>query len=71
MLKKAEIVKVLEDIPGEEVDLDFLREKLYLLQELQKAEEDIAAGRVYTNEQMKDILASWRQSSGQIQPKTI
>ena len=70
MLKKAEIVKVLEEMPGEEVDIDLLREKLYLMQEIQKAEDDIAAGRVYSNDQMKKILTSWRQSPGQTRPKT-
>ena len=71
MLKKTDILKVLDEIPGEEIDLDLLREKLYLLQELQKAEEDIAAGRVYTNEQMKEIIDSWRTSSGRTLPKAI
>ena len=71
MLKKTDILKVLDEIPGEEINLDLLREKLYLLQELQKAEEDIAAGRVYTNEQMKEIIDSWRTSSGRTLPKAI
>lgn len=71
MLKKQQIVDAINEMPGDEINLDELKEKLYLLQEIQKAEEDISAGRIYTNDQVKQIIESWRQSPGQTLPKAI
>jgi len=71
MLTKQQIIEAINEMPGELVDLEALRQKLYLLEELQSAEEDIAQGRTYTNQQMKEIIETWRQSSGQTLPKAI
>jgi len=40
-----------------------LLERLVLLEKIESAEDDIKAGRVYTNEQMKEIVKSWFPSS--------
>lgn len=71
MLTKKQIIDAINEMPEEIIDLEVLKEKLYLLDELQKAEEDIANGRVYTHQQMKEIVETWRQSSGQTLPKAI
>ncbi len=71
MLKKEKVIEAIKEMPGEDIDIEMLKEKLYLLQQLQKAEDDIEAGRVYTNQQMKEIIQTWRQSPGQTLPKAI
>lgn len=71
MLTKEKIIEAIVELPDAPVDLRALWEQLQLLDTLQRAEEDIAAGRTYTHEQMKEITESWRQSSGQILPKAI
>lgn len=71
MLTKEQVIEAIRELPDRDVDLRELWEKLHLLNTLQKAEEDIAAGRTYTHEQMKEIIQSWRQSSGQMLPKAI
>ena len=71
MLTKQQILDAIKEMPGELINLEELREKLYLLEELQNAEDDITNERVYTNQQMKEIIETWRHSSGQILPKAI
>lgn len=71
MLTKEKIVEVIAELPDGPVNLLDLWEKLHLLNTLQNAEADIANGRTYTHEQMKEITESWRQLSGQTLPKAI
>ena len=71
MLKKSDIINAVNDIEGEEVDLQLLQDKLYLLQKIAQAEQDIKEGRTYTTDQLKENLDSWRQSRGQKLPKAI
>ncbi len=71
MLTKEQIIEAISELPDGPVNLQELREKLHLLNALQKAEDDIAAGRTYTHAQMKEIIQSWHQSSGQTLPKAI
>lgn len=71
MLTKEKIIEAISEMPDGLVNLRELWDKLHLLNAIQKAEDDIAAGRTYTQEQMKEIVTSWRQSSGQIVPKAI
>jgi hypothetical protein len=71
MLKKADIINAVNEIEGEDVDLQLLQDKLMLLQKLMKAEQDIKEGRVYTTDQLKETIDSWCQSSGQKLPKMI
>lgn len=70
MLSKAVIINAVNEIEGEDVDLHLLQNKLLLLQKVARAEEDISAGRVYTTDQLKENIGSWRQSPGQKLPKT-
>lgn len=71
MLTKQQIIEAIEAIPEEELTIEVVVERLLLLNELQQAEDDIKNGRVYTNEQMKEIIKSWHQLSGQKLPTTI
>jgi len=71
MLKKQLIIDAVNGMQGEEIDLDELSERLYLLQKLNEAEGDMEAGRIYSNEQIRQIIQSWRQSPGQTLPKAI
>jgi hypothetical protein len=71
MITKKQLIKAIEEMPGDELSFDELKQKLYLIEELNRAEEDLAAGRTYSNEQMKEIIKAWRLSSGQTMPKAI
>lgn len=71
MLTKQQILDAISEMPGDLIDLEELRQKLYLLDELANAEDDIKNDRIYTNQQMKEIIEIWHQSSGQILPKAI
>jgi hypothetical protein len=70
MLTKQQIIQAIEAMPEDEFEMEMLNERLALLNTLQQAEEDITEGRIYSNEQMKEILKLWSQSSGQKQPTT-
>lgn len=68
MLTKEKIIETIKAMPESEFqDIDVLVERLALLEKVQQGEEDIKAGRVYSNQQMKEIIQSWFPSSGQNQ----
>jgi hypothetical protein len=71
MITKKEIIEAINQMPGDEIEMSELKQVLDVVEELNNAEEDIKKERVYTNEQMKEIIETWRQSSGQILPKAI
>jgi ribosomal protein L16/L10AE len=71
MITKEQVLEAIRAMPEDTFEnLDVLMERLVLLETIQQAEEDIEAGRIYTNEQMKEILQLWSQSSGQKLPTT-
>lgn len=70
MLKKTDIINAVNEIEGEDIDLQMLQDKLQLLQKIAQGEQDIKEGRVYTTEQLKANIDSWRQSRGQKMPGT-
>jgi len=57
-MHKERIVEVVGALP-DDVDLDALIEKLYLLKRLELAEEEIAGGRVLEHDQVEQRFASW------------
>jgi hypothetical protein len=57
-MQKGRILEVVGSLP-DDVDLDSLIEKLYLLKRLELAEEEIAAGRMVEHEQVEKRYASW------------
>lgn len=66
MLTKEKIIQTIKAMPENEfAEIEVLLERLILLEKIENAEEDIKAGRVYTNEQMKEIIKAWFPSSGQ------
>ena len=71
MITKKQVIEAIEEMPGDELNFEELKQKLYLIEELNRVEEDLAKGRVYSNEQMKEIINAWRLSSGQTMPKAI
>ncbi|MBK6937443.1 MAG: hypothetical protein IPH18_11590 [Chitinophagaceae bacterium] len=65
-MTKEQILQAIQLMPEERFeDIDILLERLILLDKIEQGEEDIKAGRVYSNEQMKEIMKSWFKSSGQ------
>jgi predicted transcriptional regulator len=69
MLKKTDIINAVNEIEGEDIDFQILQDKLQLLQKIAQGEQDIKEGRVYTTEQLKATIDSWRQSRGQQLPR--
>ena len=70
MLQKNDIIHAVNEMEGEDVDLQILQDKLNLLQKVAQAEQEIKEGKVYSTQQLKENLDSWRQSHGQKRPKT-
>ncbi len=59
-IRKDEVLDLLRQMP-DEVDIEDLIYRLYLLEKLAAAEEDIAAGRALSAEEVKAKTASWRR----------
>lgn len=57
-MQKEKVLAVLEDLP-DEVDVDALTERLYLLQKIDDAEKEIAAGKGIPHEEVRRRLAKW------------
>ena len=57
-MSKNQIIEVIEALP-DDVDLDSLIEKLYLLRPLELADEEIAAGKVIEHEEVEKRFAPW------------
>lgn len=62
-MEKARIQEVVDALP-DKVDMDELIERLYLLQRLELAEEELAAGKVVDHEEVERRFAPWLESSG-------
>jgi hypothetical protein len=56
-MSKDRILEVLEALP-DDVDIDSLIEKLYLLRRLEVAEEEIAAGKLVEHDEVEKRFAS-------------
>lgn len=57
-MQKDRILEVVGALP-DDVDVDSLIEKLYLLRRLELAEEEIAADRVMDHEEVEKRFATW------------
>jgi hypothetical protein len=57
-MDKARIQQVVDELP-EDVDVDALTEKLYLLEKIEIAEKQIAAGQGIPHEEAKKRLEKW------------
>lgn len=59
-IRKDEVLEMLRQMP-DEVDVEELIYRLYLLEKLAAAEADIAAGRTLSAEEVKAQTVSWRR----------
>ena len=57
-MQKERIVEVVDALP-DEVDVDSLIEKLYLLRRLEIAEQEITAGKLIRHEEVEKRFATW------------
>ena len=57
-MQREKVLAVLRELP-EEVDVDALTERLYLLQKIDEAEKEIAAGKGIPHEEARRRLAKW------------
>lgn len=59
-IRKAEVLELVNQLP-EDVDVEELIYRLYLIEKLRAAEADIAAGRTLTAAEVRKQAASWRK----------
>lgn len=59
-VRKEEVLKLLNQFP-DQVDVEELIYRLYLLEKLQAAEADIAAGRTLSPEELRAQATTWRR----------
>ena len=57
-MQREKVLSVLQELP-EEVDVDSLTERLYLLQKIDDAEKEIAAGKGIPHDEVRRRLAKW------------
>jgi hypothetical protein len=57
-MQREKVLAVLRELP-EEVDVDALTERLYLLQKIDEAEKEVAAGQGIPHEEVRRRLAKW------------
>jgi hypothetical protein len=57
-MSKDRILEVVEALP-DDVDVDSLIEKLYVLRRLELAEQELAAGNVIEHDEVEKRFASW------------
>ena len=57
-MRKDRVLEVVDDLP-DEVNLDALIERLYLLRRLELAEEEVAAGKVLEHNEVEQRMAKW------------
>ena len=57
-MQREKVLSVIQELP-DEVDVDALTERLYLLQKIDDAEKEIAAGKGIPHEEVRRRLAQW------------
>ena len=57
-MQRDKVLSVLQELP-EEVDVDALTERLYLLHKIDDAEKEIAAGKGIPHDEVRRRLAKW------------
>ena len=57
-MQREKLLSVIQELP-DEVDVDALTERLYLLQKIDDAEKEIAAGKGIPHEEVRRRLAKW------------
>ena len=57
-MQREKVLAVIQELP-EDINVDALTERLYLLQEIDDAEREIAAGKGIPHEDVRRRLAKW------------
>ena len=57
-IHKSELIELFDNLP-EEVDLEEVHYRLYLREKLEAAEEDIAAGRLLSADEVAEEVGRW------------
>ena len=57
-MQREKVLSVIQELP-DEVDVDALTERLYLLQKIDDAEKEIAAGKGIPHDEVRRRLAKW------------
>ena len=61
-ISKKQVIETINAMTEEEFeDIDVLLERIMILEKIEKAEKNIAAGEVYTTEEAKEKLSKWLQ----------
>jgi predicted transcriptional regulator len=59
-IRKEDVLELVRQLP-DEVEIEELIYRLYLLEKLEAAEADIAAGRILSAEEVRQRVRQWRQ----------
>lgn len=60
---KAEGLAMIQKLP-DDVTTGTIMEELFFTQQMEKGLQDVAEGRVLTQEELKERIAQWRKSTG-------
>ena len=60
---KAETLAMIQKLP-DDVTTGAIMEELFFKQQVEKGLQDVAEGRVLTQEELKERIAQWRKSAG-------
>jgi predicted transcriptional regulator len=60
---KAEALAMIQNLP-DDVTTAVIMEELFFKQQVEKGLQDVADGRVLTQEELKERIARWRKSAG-------
>ena len=64
-LVKEEVIHLVEKLPND-YSLDEIMAELYFKQQIEQGLQDVAEGRIYPHEQVKNMVIEWRKLSGRI-----
>ncbi|MFH0775005.1 MAG: hypothetical protein V2A53_05880 [bacterium] len=64
-LAKKEAIHLIEKLP-DDYSMDEIMAELYFKEQVEQGLRDIEEGRVYSHEQIKNMVLQWRKSSGRI-----
>jgi len=62
---KLEAIHLIEKLP-DDYSMDEIMGELYFKQQVKQGLQDVEGGRVYSHEQIKNMVVKWRKSSGRI-----
>jgi hypothetical protein len=57
-MQKERVLEVVEELP-DDVDLDALIERLYVLRRLELAEDEVASGKLVDHDEVEQRMAKW------------